>query len=230
MIDVVETASRPATAPAAETRSFIDGAYVTGRGARFENRNPVDGSLVSVVNEATAADVDLAVRAARAALRGPWGSFTIPERAALLVKLAAELQRRSDDFLAAEIADTGKPASLARHLDIPRSVANFSTFAELVKNVPTEAFELPTPDGLGALNYGIRRPRGVIAVVCPWNLPLLADDVEGRARPRVRQHRRREAERGDAEHRIAAGRMHECRWRSAGRLQRRARLRTEFRG
>jgi aminomuconate-semialdehyde/2-hydroxymuconate-6-semialdehyde dehydrogenase len=99
--------------------------------------------------------------------------MSAPERSALLVKLAAEINRRFDDFLAAEVADTGKPASVARHLDIPRGAANFNAFADLVKNVPTEAFELATPDGLGALNYGIRRPRGVIAVVCPWNLPLL---------------------------------------------------------
>jgi aminomuconate-semialdehyde/2-hydroxymuconate-6-semialdehyde dehydrogenase len=42
-----------------------------------------------------------------------------------------------------------------------------------VKNVATEAFQMPTPDGGGALNYAIRVPKGVVAVICPWNLPLL---------------------------------------------------------
>ncbi len=46
-------------------------------------------------------------------------------------------------------------------------------FADLVKNVPTEAFEMATPDGSGALNYGVRRPKGVIGVISPWSLPLL---------------------------------------------------------
>jgi aminomuconate-semialdehyde/2-hydroxymuconate-6-semialdehyde dehydrogenase len=173
MIGVAEEPARASDAHASETLLFIDGAYVPGRGSRFENRSPVDGRLVSVVHEASADDVDAAVRAARAALQGPWGRMAVAERAALLVRLAAEINRRFEDFLAAEVADTGKPASVARHLDIPRGAANFNTFADLVKNVPTEAFELATPDGLGALNYGIRRPRGVIAVVCPWNLPLL---------------------------------------------------------
>jgi len=173
MIDVAEARPDAPRTSAAETLLFIDGAYVAGNGSRFENRSPVDGNLVSVVHEASAHDVDLAVSAARAALRGRWGTLATPERAALLVELAAEITRRFDDFLAAEVADTGKPASVARHLDIPRGAANFTAFADLVKNVPTEAFELATPDGLGALNYGIRRPRGVIAVVCPWNLPLL---------------------------------------------------------
>ena len=59
------------------------------------------------------------------------------------------------------------------HAFIPRGAANFKVFADVVKNVPNEAFEMATPDGLGALNYAIRRPKGVIAVVAPWNAPFL---------------------------------------------------------
>ena len=174
MMHLADTeAPRSSAGSIPETLAFVDGAYVPSRGPRFENRSPVDGRVVSIVHEASADDVDAAVRAARAALAGPWGRLSTAERADMLVALAAEMRRRFDDFLAAEVADTGKPASVARHLDIPRGAANFATFAELIKNVPTEAFELATPDGLGALNYGVRRPRGVIAVVCPWNLPLL---------------------------------------------------------
>ena len=63
--------------------------------------------------------------------------------------------------------------SLARHLDIPRGAANFKVFADTVKNVSTEFFEMATPDGAGAINYAVRRPVGVVGVICPWNLPLL---------------------------------------------------------
>src|SRR5574337_996532 len=69
--------------------------------------------------------------------------------------------------------DTGKPRSLAAHIDIPRGAANFKVFADVVKNVPTEFFEMATPDGRGAINYGYRTPVGVVGVLCPWNLPLL---------------------------------------------------------
>src|SRR3546814_19334604 len=62
---------------------------------------------------------------------------------------------------------------MASHLDIPRGAANFDVFADQIANTSTESFRPPTPDGLGALNYGLRTPRGVIAVLCPWNLPLL---------------------------------------------------------
>ncbi|MCW2248948.1 aminomuconate-semialdehyde/2-hydroxymuconate-6-semialdehyde dehydrogenase [Azospirillum fermentarium] len=155
--------------------NFIDGRYVSGTsGKTFANRSPVTGDVISLVHEAGKAEVDAAVRAARAALDGPWGSMPLPERAALLHRVADEINRRFDDFLDAEVADTGKPVSLASHIDIPRGAANFKIFADMIKNVPTEAFEMTDPsDGGRVLNYGVRVPKGVIAVVSPWNLPLL---------------------------------------------------------
>ncbi len=157
-----------------EIRHFIDGAYTAGGSNRsFENVSPVDGRVLALVHEASAAEVDHAVTAARAALKGPWGRMGPQDRAQILRRVAEGITRRFDQFLAAEIADTGKPASLARHVDIPRGAANFSAFADLAVNVGSEAFEMPTPDGAGALNYALRVPRGVIAVICPWNLPLL---------------------------------------------------------
>jgi len=159
---------------AAESRHFIDGAFTSGSGrGTFENRSPVDGALVSVVHEADAADVEAAVRAARGALEGPWGRMALADRCALLHAVADGIDARFDDFLEAEVADTGKPASLASHVDIPRGAANFKIFADVVKNVPSEFFELATPDGKGALNYALRVPKGVVGVICPWNLPLL---------------------------------------------------------
>jgi len=159
---------------ATQTLNFIDGEFVPARsGKTFENRSPVDGRLIGVVAEAGEAEVDAAVRAARAALAGPWGQLDTAKRTELLYAVADEINRRFEDFLAAEVADTGKPVSLARHLDIPRGAANFKIFADVVKNVPTESFQMATPDGRGALNYAIRVPKGVVAVICPWNLPLL---------------------------------------------------------
>lgn len=153
---------------------FINGEYTNGLSAKtFDNRRPTDNALISVVNEASKQDVDAAVRAARGAVTGPWGKMTIAERTNVLYAVAAGIEKRFDEFLAAEVADTGKPVTLAAHLDIPRGAANFRIFADVVKNVSGEFFETPTPDGAGAINYSLRVPKGVIAVVCPWNLPLL---------------------------------------------------------
>ncbi len=152
--------------------NFINGEFVA-TGKQFEKRTPLDNSLIGMVHEAGKAEVDAAVEAARAALHGPWGKMTVAERTDILNKVADEITRRFDEFLEAECADTGKPKSLASHIDIPRGAANFKIFADVIKNAPTEFFEMATPDGKGALNYAVRRPVGVVGVVCPWNLPLL---------------------------------------------------------
>lgn len=154
--------------------NFINGEYRSGNsGKTFENISPVDGSLISVVHEADASDVDAAVKAAQAALTGPWGTMPLADRLKIVCGIVDGIQARFDDFLAAEVADTGKPVSLASHLDIPRGAANFQIFADIVRNHHGESFRMPTPDGTGALNYTVSRPKGVIGVICPWNLPLL---------------------------------------------------------
>ena len=154
--------------------NFINGEYRPGSsGKTFDNISPVDGSLVSVVHEADASDVDAAVKAARVALTGPWGTMAVAERLKIVCALVDGIQAKFDDFLAAEVADTGKPVSLASHLDIPRGAANFQIFADIVRNHHGESFMMPTPDGTGAVNYTVTRPKGVIGTICPWNLPLL---------------------------------------------------------
>lgn len=152
--------------------NFINGEFVTTAN-HFTKYSPMDHSAIARVYEAGRDDVDKAVRAARQALSGPWGSMAINDRADLLKGLVSAIDKRFEDFLEAECADTGKPRSLASHLDIPRGAANFKVFADLINSMPSEFFESPTPDGKGSINYSIRRPVGVIGVICPWNLPLL---------------------------------------------------------
>lgn len=157
-----------------EFKHFINGQYVASvSGKTFENRSPVDNSLIGQIHEAGQEEVDAAVRAAKAALKGPWGQLTQAERIALLNKVADRINERFDEFLEAECLDTGKPRAMASHIDIPRGAANFKAFSETLANHPTEGFRLDTPDGKGAINVGHRTPKGVIAVIAPWNLPLL---------------------------------------------------------
>ena len=157
-----------------EFLNFINGDYVrNASGKTFQDINPVDGSVIGRVYEAGRPEVDAAVAAAKGALKGDWGRISVVERCKLLDAVALEINRRFDDFLQAEIADTGKPHHLASHVDIPRGAANFQVFIDTIKSVSTESFNMRTPDGKTALSYGVRVPRGVIAGVCPWNLPLL---------------------------------------------------------
>lgn len=152
--------------------NFINGEFVA-TGKTFENRAPVNNSVIGLVHEAGRAEIDAAVQAARSALNGEWGKMSVVKRVELLYAVADEINHRFDEFLAAELADTGKPHSLASHIDIPRGAANFKVFADIIKNAPTESFQMTTPDGGTAISYGVRVPLGVIGVVCPWNLPLL---------------------------------------------------------
>ena len=155
-----------------DIKNYVAGQFVMSK-KQFDDINPVDGSLVGKVHEADKATVDNAVAAAREALQGPWSTLTVADRAALLEKVADGIDARFDDFVTAEIADTGKPLAQASTLDIPRGSANLRFFADLVRSANREYFETETPDGAGAINYSVQKPLGVVGIISPWNLPFL---------------------------------------------------------
>lgn len=164
-------------APANDAETPLRRCWVAGQwresGATFLKSSPVDGRPVAHVVEASAALVGEAVAAARGAADGEWGSWPVSRRQALLHRIADGIERRFDDFVAAEVGDTGRPVEQARMLDIRRGIANFRLFANLVADASGEVYETETPDGEGALSYTIGRPHGVVAIVSPWNLPFL---------------------------------------------------------
>ena len=157
-----------------QVENFIRGEFVAARdGKRFDKVSPVTGEVIASIAEAGRSDVNEAVLAAKAALQGEWSTFTTNQRVEMLYEVADEITRRFEDFVEAEMADTGQPSHVMRHVFIPRGAANFKIFADTIKNVPTESFMLDTPDGAGALNYGVRTPKGVIGVISPWNAPFM---------------------------------------------------------
>jgi aminomuconate-semialdehyde/2-hydroxymuconate-6-semialdehyde dehydrogenase len=153
-------------------RNYVDGRFLDS-GRRFANITPVTGEQFGEVVEADRATVDAAVAAARAALAGEWGRMSPRDRCELLKAVADAIERRFDDFVQAEMLDTGKSLQQARSIDIPRAAANFRVFAELAMARSGECFDSHTADGQRALNYTLQRPLGVVAVISPWNLPLL---------------------------------------------------------
>lgn len=151
-----------------EIKHFINGKYVGSKsGKTFPDVNPATGSVIATVHEGGREEIDDAVKAARNAFR-IWGSMPQPQRSAILMKVADGIHNRFQEFLDAEIQDTGKPVGLAGKIDIPRGTANFVQFAEHFKYVATESWEME-----GALNYAQRKPVGVVGIISPWNLPLL---------------------------------------------------------
>jgi aminomuconate-semialdehyde/2-hydroxymuconate-6-semialdehyde dehydrogenase len=153
-------------------RNYIAGDFVASANT-FANISPINGATLNQVCEADANLVDQAVQAAKAAQAGPWGQYSAAQRAQLLHKIADGIEQRFDDFVAAEVADTGRPVAQARSLDIARGIANFRTFAELINQAGSECFEMRTGDGHDVFSYSIRKPHGVVAIISPWNLPML---------------------------------------------------------
>ncbi|CUJ59399.1 2-aminomuconic 6-semialdehyde dehydrogenase [Achromobacter xylosoxidans] len=152
-------------------RNFINGRFVESE-KRFAGINPATGVQFAEVHEASRAMVDEAIAAGHRAVRG-WGATSVVDRADMLYRIADEIDRRADDFLQAEVSDTGKPVSLASKLDIPRGAANFRIFADILKTAPLETFRTELAGGAHAINYAVRKPLGVVGIISPWNLPLL---------------------------------------------------------
>jgi len=150
-------------------RSYINGKFVDSE-SDFDNINPVDGSVISKVHEASTQMIDDAVEAAK---NSEWAQLTVNERCVLLHQVADLMQAREQAFIDAEIADTGKSLFQVKSIDIPRGTANFRFFADLVKYPSNESFITETVQNTKALNYSVNKPLGVVAIISPWNLPLL---------------------------------------------------------
>ncbi|KAI9334577.1 aldehyde dehydrogenase domain-containing protein [Obelidium mucronatum] len=148
--------------------NFIDGSFhAPANKEYFESPNPSDGTVNALVPDSTAADVDLAVAAAKRAFK-TWSKTTREERSKILLKIASLIEERLDEFAEAESRDQGKPVSLAKMVDIPRACHNFRFFATAILHMEDKKTEL---DGI-SLNYVQKYPAGVAGLISPWNLPL----------------------------------------------------------
>lgn len=147
---------------------YVGGSFVEpSGGAWIDDLNPATGKTIARVARGDAEDINAAVSAARAAMEGPWGRTTARERAELCEVIARAIAQRAEELAELESRDTGKPIRLARTVDIPRAVENFRFFAGAVRHQEDGFHEMP-----GAINYTLRRPLGVVALITPWNLPL----------------------------------------------------------
>jgi len=140
-------------------------------GGRLETIDPSTADPLATFSEAGVADVDRAVRSARAALEAPaWRDLAPRDRAALLLRLADALEEHLEELAQLEALDTGKPLSNARETDIPQAADHIRYFAGWVTKI--EGSTIPPP-ARTQLVYTRREPVGVCALVVPWNYPLL---------------------------------------------------------
>lgn len=148
--------------------NFIGSEFTAPHGENYlESFDPSSGSVYALVPDSSDADIDAAVMAADTAFPA-WSGLGREERARILYRIADGIERRLEEFAAAESRDQGKPVKLARTMDIPRAVANFRFFAGAILHQEERATDM---DGK-ALNYTLRTPLGVAGLITPWNLPL----------------------------------------------------------
>ena len=149
-------------------RHYLGGKFVPpASGEYLDDVAPATGAVIARVPRGGVADVNTAVASAQEAFASGWKDTPATVRADLCDAIAARIEARRDDLAELESRDTGKPLQLARTVDIPRAIANFRFFAGAVRHDETAFHEMH-----GALNYTLRRPLGVVALVTPWNLPL----------------------------------------------------------
>lgn len=148
--------------------NFIDGKYLApATGQYLDNVNPSTGQVYAKIPRSGDQDLSLAVAAAKRAFP-IWSGMSVNERSAILLRLAAGIEARMDEFVVAESRDNGKPEKLAAHVDIPRAVSNFHFFATAIEHFSSESHYM---EGIG-INFTTRKPIGIVGCISPWNLPL----------------------------------------------------------
>src|SRR3989454_5247373 len=152
-------------------RLLINGEWVDGS-RKFDTINPATGEVLTQIVEASADDVDRAVKAARHAFEdraGPWRKMSASERGRLLWRLADLVEKNIDELAELETLDNGKPIFESKYVDMPMVVDVLRYYAGLATKIHGETvntFE-------SAFTYTLREPVGVVGLIIPWNFPLL---------------------------------------------------------
>jgi aldehyde dehydrogenase (NAD+) len=154
-----------------ERKLLIDNRWVASESGRtFATINPSTGEEICQVAEAEAMDVEKAVRAARSAFEhGPWRKMRASERGRLLNRLADLIERDAEQLAMLESLDSGKPVSVARAVDVTKTIACYRYFAGWADKVQGKTIPI---DG-DFLCYTRHEAIGVVGQIIPWNFPML---------------------------------------------------------
>jgi len=148
---------------------FIDNQWVDGAtGETLDSINPANGEFLTRIPNASAEDVDRAVKAATRAFR-TWRTTTAIERSTALLKIADLLEADAERFATLETLDVGKPIRESRAIDVPLAIDHFRYFAGVIRSHSDEAVMLDEK----TLSIVLSEPLGVVGQVIPWNFPLL---------------------------------------------------------
>jgi aldehyde dehydrogenase (NAD+)/betaine-aldehyde dehydrogenase len=151
-------------------RLHIGGDWVDTAG-RFETVDPATGRTLATCAEAGPAEVDAAVRAARAASVDPrWARLAPADRGRLLWTIADLIEANADELARLETLDQGQPIGVARGFSVAGAAEHFRYFAGWCTKIEGATVPVSRPD---TLHYTRREPVGVCGLILPWNFPLL---------------------------------------------------------
>ncbi len=152
-------------------RAVVDGRrVVTADGQTFDKHSPIDHRLLGPVARGQAADVDAAVKSARAAFDdGRWAHRPPAARKKVLQRFAEKILAAKDELALLETLDMGKPIQYALSVDVPATARCIAWYAEAVDKVYDEI----APTGANALALITREPVGVVGAIVPWNYPMI---------------------------------------------------------
>ncbi|OGR96868.1 MAG: aldehyde dehydrogenase [Elusimicrobia bacterium RBG_16_66_12] len=151
------------------TKLWIDGkAAPASSGKTYEVLNPADGEVLARTAEGGLDDIDAAVRAAAAAAAGPWGRMSARARGKVLLELSRRIRERSEELALLETRNTGKPLADSRE-EIGLAADVFEYYAGAANKVFGETI----PVGAAGLDFTLREPVGICALIVPWNYPLV---------------------------------------------------------
>lgn len=153
-----------------KVQHFINGQFIASvNGETFDDINPATGAVIAKVASGGAAEIDMAVKAAKEAFdNGPWPHMSLRERCDILKRIGDLILKYRDVLAHAETRDTGKPLTESMEGDIPRAAQNFHFFAEYAQAVSEDCFTVSDNER----HLAVREPLGVAALITPWNLPL----------------------------------------------------------
>jgi len=151
---------------------FINGQWVDSEdGSYIDVINPATEEKITEVARATQNQVNAAVDAARDAFdKGPWSRMTPADRSNLLLKLAERIENKLQEYAKVESMISGKTIKQTSNYDIPYIVDNIRYMAGAARNFEGKALKEYVPEGASAIR---RDPIGVVAVITPWNYPLM---------------------------------------------------------
>lgn len=150
---------------------YINGKFVESVSQKtFSTPNPATGEVLADVYEADAADIDLAVKAARAAFdNGPWSKMSASQRSRLMYKLADLMEEHKEALAQLETLDNGKPIKETTYADVPLAIEHIRYYAGWSTKITGQTI----PVSGNYFNYTRHEAVGVVGQIIPWNFPLL---------------------------------------------------------